>query len=100
MNLPTFTLEQLLILYVVNQVASALVQAAPIPVEGGNQFYAFIYKFFTLLVGDFKSFMTKLPALGTVQVTAPSGAVTTTPSVPPPDSVTVTTTSTEPLGKQ
>ena len=82
MNFPAITFEQILILYVINQVASALVQAAPIPVEGGNQFYAFIYKFLTLLVGDFKSFMTKLPALGTAQLTSSTGAITTVPTIP------------------
>ena len=77
MQLPTFSFEQLLILYVINQVASALIQSLPLPQEGGNQFYAFFYKFLTLLVGDFKSFMSKLPAPGTVQVKSPSGTVTT-----------------------
>jgi hypothetical protein len=79
MQLPTFTLEQLLILYVINQVSSALIQSMPAPTEGGNAWYSFIYKFLTLLVGDFRSFMTKLPALGTVQVKSPTGVVTTMP---------------------
>jgi hypothetical protein len=80
MNLPTFTLEQLLILYVINQVSSALVQAAPLPQEGGNAMYAFLYKFLTLLVGDFKSFMSKLPAIGTAQITSSSGKTITVPA--------------------
>lgn len=80
MNFPTFTFEQLLVLYVINQVASAAVQAAPTPVEGGNQAYAFLYKFLTLLIGDFKSFMTKLPALGTAQVVSSTGQVNTVPA--------------------
>ena len=77
MQLPTFTFEQLLILYVVNQVSSALVQALPMPVEGGNAGYAFFYKFLTLLVGDFRSFTSKLPALGTAQVVSSTGQVNT-----------------------
>jgi hypothetical protein len=82
MQLPTLTLEQLLILYCINQVSSALVQALPTPVEGGNAGYVFFYKFFTLLVGDFKSFSAKLPALNTVQITSPTGSVTTVNTAP------------------
>lgn len=77
MQLPAISFNMLLLLFVINQVASALIQSMPTPTEGGNQLYAFVYKFLTLLVGDFKSFMSKLPAIGTAQVTLPSGAKTT-----------------------
>jgi hypothetical protein len=62
MQFPTFSFEQILILYIINQVSSALVQSLPAPVEGGNVVYASVYKFLSIIVGDFKAFMTKVPA--------------------------------------
>ena len=53
------TLQLALIFYVVNSVASALVQALPVP--NGSVIYTFIYKFLSLLVADFKSFSATMP---------------------------------------
>ena len=54
-----FDPEQLMMFYIANQVASALVQALPPP--NGNQWYNFFYKFFNLLVADFKTFAEQIP---------------------------------------
>ncbi|MDR3392432.1 MAG: hypothetical protein P4L77_11945 [Sulfuriferula sp.] len=72
-TLPPFSLEWLMIFYIINQVASALVQSLPVPMQGGNAFYAFFYKFFSLLVADFKSFVTKIPNSGATQSTTQDG---------------------------
>jgi hypothetical protein len=89
MQFPTFTFEQLLVLYVINQVSSALVQSLAPPQEGGNQGYAFFYRFLTLLVGDFKSFMSKIPAPGTAQVIDSAGVKNTVPEYQVPVSAKV-----------
>lgn len=62
------TLQLALIFYVVNSVASALVQALPVP--NGNVVYTFIYKFLSLLIADFKSFSATIPT-PQLQLTAP-----------------------------
>lgn len=72
-TLPHFSLEWLMIFYIINQVASALVQSLPQPVDGGNQVYAFVFKFFSLLVADFKSFTTKIPSTGSTTATTQQG---------------------------
>jgi hypothetical protein len=51
--------QWLLIFYVANQVASALIQALPAP--NGNPWYNFFYKFLSLLIADFKSFSATFP---------------------------------------
>lgn len=72
--------QWLLIFYVANQIASALVQALPAP--NGNSWYAFFYKFMNLLVADFKSYAAQFPApkLPAMKSTT-TGEITTT-SVP------------------
>ncbi len=60
MNIPV-TLQLVLLFYVVNSVASALVQALPVPNDNSGQFYTFIYKFLSLLTADFKSFSSIMP---------------------------------------
>ena len=77
----TTQVEQwLLIFYVANQIASALVQALPAP--NGNSWYAFFYKFMNLLVADFKSYAAQFPTpkLPAMKSTT-TGEITTT-SVP------------------
>ena len=51
--------QQLMLFYIANQVASALVQALPAP--NGNAWYGFFFKFVSLLTADFKSFSKQLP---------------------------------------
>jgi hypothetical protein len=58
MNIPV-TMQLVLLFYVVNSVASALVQALPVP--NGSVGYTFIYKFLSLLTADFKSFSSTMP---------------------------------------
>ncbi len=55
------TMQLVLLFYVVNSVASALVQALPVPNDNSGQFYTFIYKFLSLLTADFKSFSSTMP---------------------------------------
>ena len=57
----TIPVEWLLIFYIVNQVASALVQSLPDPTTSSSGWYVFVYRFMTLLIADFKSFTNKLP---------------------------------------
>ncbi|MBU6232183.1 hypothetical protein KGP36_06070 [Patescibacteria group bacterium] len=52
---------QVLEMYVAYQLLSAAVQSLPTPAENGNKFYAFFYKFLSLIVADFKGFVTKGP---------------------------------------
>lgn len=54
--------QQILEMYVAFQIFSAFVQSLPIPVEGGNVFYASFYKFINLIAADFKGFVSKIPA--------------------------------------
>lgn len=58
MNIPV-PLQLVLLFYVVNSVASALVQALPVP--NGSVGYTFVYKFLSLLTADFKSFSSTMP---------------------------------------
>jgi hypothetical protein len=58
MNIPV-SLQLVLLFYVVNSIASALVQALPVP--NGSVGYTFVYKFLSLLTADFKSFSSTLP---------------------------------------
>ena len=58
MNIPV-TMQLVLLFYVVNSVASALVQALPVP--NGGVGYTFVYKFLSLLTADFKSFSSTMP---------------------------------------
>ena len=53
------TMQLVLLFYVVNSVASALVQALPVP--NGGVGYTFVYKFLSLLTADFKSFSSTMP---------------------------------------
>lgn len=71
--LPHFSLEWLMIFYIINQVMSALIQSLPAPVEGGNAVYAFFYKFLSLLIADFKSFTSKIPSQGSTNSTTQTG---------------------------
>jgi hypothetical protein len=57
----TIPVQWLLIFYVVNQVASALIQSLPVPTTVSSGWYVFIYKFLNLLIADFKSFTANLP---------------------------------------
>jgi hypothetical protein len=52
---------QLMLFYIANQVASALVQALPAPTQSSGVVYTFFYKFVSLLTADFKSFSSQLP---------------------------------------
>ena len=58
MNIPY---QWLLGFYVINMVASALVQSLPTPTTASSVWYVFIYKFLSLLIADFKSLTSKLP---------------------------------------
>jgi hypothetical protein len=51
--------QQLMLFYIANQAASALVQALPAP--NGNVVYQFFYKFVNLLTADFKTFSAQMP---------------------------------------
>jgi hypothetical protein len=58
MNIPY---QWLLGFYVVNMVASALIQSLPTPTTASSGWYVFVYKFLSLLIADFKSLTSKLP---------------------------------------
>ena len=60
MNIPV-TLQLALLFYAANSVASALVQALPVPMSNASIGYTFVYKFLNLLTADFKSFSAMLP---------------------------------------
>jgi hypothetical protein len=57
----TIPVQWLLVFYVANQVASALIQSLPVPTTASSGWYVFIYKFMNLLIADFKSFTASLP---------------------------------------
>ena len=57
----TVPVQWLLAFYIVNQIASALIQSLPTPTATSRGLYVFIYKFLSLLIADFKSFTQKLP---------------------------------------
>jgi hypothetical protein len=68
----TIPVQWLLVFYVANQVASALIQSLPVPTTASSGWYVFIYKFMNLLIADFKSFTANLPPPGiAVGVKAP-----------------------------
>jgi hypothetical protein len=68
----TIPVQWLLIFYVANQVASALIQSLPVPTTASNGLYVFVYKFLSLIIADFKSFTANLPPPGiAVGVKAP-----------------------------
>jgi len=58
----TIPIQWLLVFYVANQIASALIQSLPVPTTASSGAYIFIYKFLSLLIADFKSFTSKLPS--------------------------------------
>lgn len=60
----TIPVQWFLIFYVVNQVASAMIQSLPAPTTASNGAYVFVYKFLSLIIADFKSFTTNLPIPG------------------------------------
>lgn len=59
MTIP-LTAQWFLLFYIANIVGSAAIQSMPVP-SGKNAFYAFLYKFLSLLIADFKSFSSNLP---------------------------------------
>jgi len=61
MNIPY---QWLLIYYMTNMVASAMVQSLPVPTTASSGWYVFIYKFLSLLIADFKSLTASLPPPG------------------------------------
>lgn len=78
------TAQTALLAYVAYQLISAAVQSLPAPAEYGGIWYKAFYNFASLLVGDFKSYISKYNS--TITTTAstatlqPSGAVTATQS--------------------
>jgi hypothetical protein len=61
MNIPY---QWLLGFYVINMIASALVQSLPAPTTASSKWYVFLYKFLSLLIADFKSLTASLPSPG------------------------------------
>jgi len=79
MNIPV-PVEWLLIFYITYLVLSAFVQALPAP--NGNQWYNFLYKFLSLLIGDFKSFAAQIPQPVLTQAVS-TGAIETITTAQP-----------------
>lgn len=73
------TAETILLVYVAYQLFSALIQSLPTPAEFGGVWYKAFYNFLSILIGDFKSFISKNPAFAAVSsstTSGPSGIIT------------------------
>ena len=64
--------NQVMQMYIAFQVLSAFVQSLPLPAENGNVVYASLYKFLSLLIADFRGFVTK-GAAKSLPTPAPQG---------------------------
>ena len=58
--------QHLIVAYLGYQILSALVQSLPTPGEIKGVWYKAFYNFSTVIVGDFKSFVPKLPVSSTI----------------------------------
>ena len=61
MQLPLISPIWLLVLWIANQVLSAVVQSMEAPDANIGKFYKFFYKFMSLIISDFKSFAAPIP---------------------------------------
>ena len=63
------TTETVFIVYIINQVFSAMVQSLPNPKEFGGIWYKSFYNFLTILAADFKSFVPAAQAASSQRAT-------------------------------
>lgn len=72
------TTETVVLVYVAYQLLSAAVQSLPTPAEFGGVWYKVFYNFASIIIGDFKSYISKYTntTSTTVATLQPSGAIT------------------------